>query len=177
MNNRLNINRLTPPGRPNPQNGKSKGMLPLLFLICFVLIGHSKFWERFYNDPNLDQAEIETAQQEAQKIIDRHGEWVQYVLIATTTMKRPCMRCPGGIPMVTVKAGEIYKYGITTQGESRYTRGLYTQLNLSYFEEYQGKYIECKELEVNKISSYQFLPESQKPEGKLIRPPGNANRG
>ncbi len=151
--------------------------LPILIVLFILAFAGSKFWERFRNDPNLDQSEVEAAQKEAEAITKRHEVWVQYVLIADYTMQRPCLRCPNGVTMVTVKAGEIYKYGITTQGEARYAKKLYAHLGVTFFEEHEGTYLECKELEVNKISAYQFLQESNKPEVKLIRPPGNANRG
>lgn len=43
-------------------------------------------------------------------------------------------------------------------------------------EEIYGNYIKCKKAEINKIIAYRFLQESHKPEVKLARPPGNANR-
>jgi hypothetical protein len=148
----------------------------LIIVLILLAFAGSKFWERFYNDPDLDKAEVEAAQEEAEEIAKRHEIWVQYVLVADYTAKRPCLRCPLGIPAVTVKAGEIYKYGITTQGKSRYSESQYIQLGVTYLEEFRGTYIECKEMEVNKILAYRFLPQSQKLEAKLVRPPGNANK-
>lgn len=78
--------------------------------------------------------------------------------------------------MVTVHRGEIYKYGITTQGKARYVQRLYEKLQVRMVEQLVGHYTECKTAEVNKIIAYRFLPESQKLEVKLIRPPGNAYR-
>jgi hypothetical protein len=91
-------------------------------------------------------------------------------------MLRPCLRCPNGIEMVTVKKDEVYKYGITTQGRARYSRAYLLSLRLRMEEEVWGEYTLCRKAEINKIMTYRFLPESQKPEVKLIRPPGNANR-
>jgi hypothetical protein len=156
---------------------------PPLFPFIFLLVGlvvalfaYSDFWKRFYDDPDLDKAEVEAARQEAEEIAKRHEVWVQYVLVADYTTKRPCLRCPNGIPVVTVNTGEIYKYGITTQGIGRYTESQYIQLGVTYLEEFRGSYLECKEMEINKILAYRFLPQSQKPEVKLLRPPGNANK-
>lgn len=150
---------------------------PILLLFTAVLLVAALFWERFYGDPNLDRAEVEEVQREAEKIAERHREWVQYVLIAKNTMKRPCRRCPDGVTEVTVRAGEIYKYGITTQGKARYTSEVYKNLGLVYIEEVRGDYIMCKEMETKKILAYRFLPEAHKPEVRLLRPPGNANKG
>ncbi|NBC09178.1 MAG: hypothetical protein GVY26_18455 [Bacteroidetes bacterium] len=150
-------------------------MLLLAGLIA-ILFASSDFWKRFYDDPSLDNAEVEAARKEAEEIAKRHEAWVQYVLVADYTAKRPCLRCPFGIPAVTVKTGEIYRYGITTQGESRYTESQYIQLGVTYLEEFRGSYSECKKMEVNKILAYRFLPQSNKLEAKLIRPPGNANK-
>jgi hypothetical protein len=147
-----------------------------LLFISVLVFASAAFWERLKNDPDLDRAEVEAAQQEAEEIVKKHEEWTQYALVAITTRKRPCFRCPNGVTMVTVKKGEIFKYGITTQGEARYKRKLYNKLELQMIEEVIGDYTICKKAEINKILSYQFLPESQKPEVKLVRPPGNANR-
>lgn len=145
-------------------------MLGILILVA------SNFWDRLYKNPNIDPEAIVEAEEEAEEIINRHKKWVQYVLIANSTMKRPCLRCPNSVAMVTVKAGEIYKYGITTQGKSRYTEQDLISFDLRFVRQHQGSYIECKKLEVNKIVAYQFLPESFKPELKLVRPPGNTYR-
>jgi len=151
-------------------------ILPILIGLLMLVFASSKFWERFYDDPNLDKTEVEAAQKEAEEIAKRHEVWVQYVLVADYTAKRPCLRCPFGIPAVTIKAGEIYKYGITTQGKGRYPESRYIHLGVTYLEEYRGTYIECKEMEVNKILAYRFLPQSQKLEVKLLRPPGVYNK-
>jgi len=150
----------------------------IVLLIGFVavLFASSDFWKRFYDDPGLDNAEVEAAQQEAEEIAKRHENWIQYALIATSTMKRPCLRCPNGVNIVTVKTGEVYKYGITTQREKRYKQRLYQTLEVRLQEEVEGSYTMCKTSEINKILAYRFLPESRKPEVILTRPPGNANR-
>lgn len=156
------------------QHKKHHLLIAAIFLIAAS--ASALFWERFYKDPALDKAAIEEAQREAEEIINRHTEWIQYALIANSTMKRPCLRCPGGITSVTVRTGEVYKYGITTQGSSRYNQKMYRQLNLQFIDQFSGNYIECKTQEINKIVAYKFLPEAQKPEIKLIRPPGNGVR-
>jgi len=170
--------RIPPEKKPVKKNSLSPiHLLPILIIGFLLLFGGAKFWERFYNDPTLDPAEVAAAQKEAEEIAERHETWIQYALIATTNMKRPCLKCPKGIIMVTVKAGEVYKYGITTQGKSRYTQSQYAKLGVALIEQHRGDYSSCKAQEVNKILSYRFLPESRKPEGKLIRPPGNATKG
>jgi len=161
--------------------GESKGfspfpLLPILIGLILLVFAGSKFWERFYDDPDLDKAEVEQAQREAEEIAKRHENWIQYVLIATSTKKRPCLRCPKGVNEVTVQVGEVYKYGITTQKEKRYRQRLYQRLEVRLQEELEGSYTVCKTAEINKILSYRFMPESRKPEVKLTRPPGNANR-
>lgn len=160
---------------PNRKSNTSIILGSILF-VCLVVFASSKFWERFKNDPNLDSAEVEATQKEAEEIAKKHENWIQYVLIATSTKKRPCLRCPNGLKEVTVKIGEIYKYGITTQGEKRYKQKLYQTLEVTIKEEIEGDYTTCKTAEINKILAYRFLPESVKSEVKLTRPPGNANR-
>ena len=177
FNKTPNLNPIETEQIRTPKKGKGFWpFLPIGIILILLAFAGSKFWERYYNDPNLDRSEVEEAQREAEEVKERHEVWIQYVLIADTDGKRPCLRCPGGIPEVTLKAGEIYKYGITTQGEARYTKAEYKSLRVSYFEEFYGTYLECKEMEVNKIVAYRFLPQSKKPEVKLLRPPGNANK-
>ncbi len=161
-----------PPGMPaNPFRA-----LLLLLVALAVYFGGADFWKRFYDDPALDKSEVRAAEENADEIAERHELWIQYVLIADHTMKRPCLRCPGGVKMVTVKTGEIYKYGITTQGKARYAAEHYKKLGVTFFEEYRGSYEACKRMEINKIIAYRFLPQSLKLEVKLLRPPGNANK-
>ena len=148
----------------------------ILLVVALLAFAGTKFWERFYDDPDLDHAEVNAIEKEANEISGRHKHWTQYALVANTTMVRPCLRCPNGVELVTVKAGEIYKYGITSQGPNRYSNEYYSKLGLFMSEEYHGSYEMCKQMEINKILAYRFLPESAKPEVKLIRPPGNANK-
>lgn len=169
-----------PDGNANDER-TSLGFSPFRFFLLFILFlvlayAGSEFWEQFYNDPTLDPEEVAAAQREAEEIANRHETWIQYALIATTTMQRPCLRCPNGIHIVTVRTGEVYKYGITTQGQARYEQQLYENLQVRMVEQVVGEYTLCKTAEVNKIVAYRFLPESQKPEVKLNRPPGNAYR-
>lgn len=153
------------------------GLFLMVFgLLSFVLFASSEIWERLLKDPNLDTEAVEAVKKEAEDIKSRHENWIQYKLVAINTMKRPCLRCPNGIKTVTVRKGEVYKYGITTQGQARYTSTQYSYLDVRLLTEFEGNYTECKNMEIDKILSYQFLPESQKPEVKLIRPPGNAKK-
>ncbi|MEN0006076.1 MAG: hypothetical protein AAF798_18135 [Bacteroidota bacterium] len=167
------------------QNGsKTSGLGPwnpmviflLLLSIGFSIWMSSDFWEQFENDPELDQELVAAAKGEAEAIADRHEKWIQYALIATHTMKRPCLRCPDGVTMVTVKAGEVYKYGITTQKKKRYTKKMYEKLELTMIVQNRGDYTFCKRAEIRRILAYQFLPESWKLEVRLFRPPGNASK-
>lgn len=91
-----------------PKRAKSI-VSPLLLITGVLAITSSKCWEPFYRNPDLNPAEIAAAEQEAEEIMNRHEDWVQYALIANSTRSRPCLRCPDGIQMVTVKAGEVYK--------------------------------------------------------------------
>jgi hypothetical protein len=93
--------------------------LPIGILLILLVFAGSKFWERFYNDPNLDRSQVEKAQREAEEIAKRYEVWIQYVLVADYTAKRPCLRCPFGLPTVTVKTREIYKHGTTTQYDNK----------------------------------------------------------
>ncbi len=168
------------PKRPDGRAARvqpTAGLILVIFLGLLALLAtNPDFWDPFLNDPDLDPEEVVAAKREADEIAERHEEWVQYKLVALSTKRRPCIRCPKGMETVTVRAGEIYRYGITSRGTRRYKDKTYETLDVGFVVELKGDYALCKRSEVNKIIAYKFLPEAQKPEGKLIRPPGNGNR-
>jgi len=96
---------------------------------------------------------------------------IQYALIVTQTGFYPCYNCPNGF--IEMYPGEIWKYGKTCNTESgRYPGGLPCE-NLRFVPQFAGTESECLTMEKTKIYSYPILPESQKRNLILLRPPGN----
>ena len=96
---------------------------------------------------------------------------VQYALVATEEGDFVCYGCPNG--KIYLYPGEIWKYGKTCKGESgRYPTG-FPVPNLKFVIQFEGTESECLVEEKRKIYTYESLPECQKRNIKLPRPPGN----
>lgn len=74
---------------------------------------------------------------------------------------------------IYLQAGEVWKYGKTCNGQQkRYSMGLPFK-NLRYVQQFIGTEKECLIQEKHKIYNYPNLPECQKRNVFLLRPPGN----
>ena len=105
---------------------------------------------------------------------ERHTDKLceQYALVAAIDGWYPCYNC-GISKTIFLRAGEVWKYGKTCNGEKgRYQDGL-PQDNLIYAKQFTGTEEECLIEEKRKIYNYPNLPECILREIKLIRPPGN----
>ena len=106
-----------------------------------------------------------------QKEID---EAEQYALLALTSKHYPCLRCP--TPVIFLRKGEVWKYGVTRKGEKgRYTVNYLEQNHFEYFVQFRGTLSDCLKEEKAKIFRYPLLPENlarPNPE-RLANPPGN----
>jgi hypothetical protein len=98
----------------------------------------------------------------------------QYVLVVDIDGFYACPSCPGGVK-IWLKAGEVWKYGVSVNGETgRYSKTFLEGNRLRYKTEFVGSLTECYKMEKFKIFTYPFLPENiQRGEKKLFRPPGN----
>jgi hypothetical protein len=95
----------------------------------------------------------------------------QYVLIASQKGYYLCYSCPKS--NIYLNVGEIWKYGVTTKGQSgRYPNG-FPDNRLRYFVEFSGSIQECLKQEKLKIYNYALLSENLKRQNPIIRPPGN----
>jgi hypothetical protein len=108
-----------------------------------------------------------------QERLQRLKRCEQYVLRAKFSGLYPCYSC-GADTLIFLRAGEVWKYGITIQGEKgRYSNTWVTALGLSYHRQYRGSIQACLRQETLKIYQYALLPENVKRSIPLIRPPGN----
>lgn len=99
-----------------------------------------------------------------------------YRLIATRTGLYNCLRCPG-ITKIRLQSGEVWKYGITRKGKSRYSSSFYASNHLMYQIITVTDILKAEQLERKLIISYPMLPEAQARMERygifLKRPPGN----
>lgn len=96
---------------------------------------------------------------------------VQYALVATAEGNYVCYGCPEG--QIYLYPGEIWKYGKTCKGETgRYPSG-FPVPNLKFVIQFEGTESMCLAEEKRKIYAYPTLPECQKRNINLLRPPGN----
>jgi hypothetical protein len=96
----------------------------------------------------------------------------QYALLATVPGWYPCYNCLDSA-YIFLYPGEVWKYGVTTNGTRRYSRKFYEVSRLGYMTQFQGTLQDCLREEKQKIYFYFVLPENQRRSFKLPRPPGN----
>jgi hypothetical protein len=98
----------------------------------------------------------------------------QYALVAKMPGYYECLHCPS--KRVYLHANEVWKYGVTNQGEKlRYSAQFLQQNRLDYKMQFRGTYSQCLIEEKRKLFEYPLLPENMiRPDPlKLILPPGN----
>lgn len=168
-------------GQPQRAYRRPLNFLPF-FLLLLVL---AAIWniKAGYEEGALTVEDIEKSltpeelisYREAQLDVDaKYARCVQYILYATSDGKYTCLSCPPGIPFVTLKRDEIWYIGHTCQDEgNRHSKAFRTRNNVRLFTNYIGTKEDCHKIELKLIQGYQYLPESLKPEIKLVLPPYN----
>lgn len=152
-------------------------------LLAIVLIALAGKWIFGYKERALRVEEIEKsltpeelgAYQSAQSEVDEKFEnCIQYILYALEDGLYECANCPPGIPFVTLKEGEIWYIGHTCQdGDDRHTQPFQKKHRVWMHTNYIGSKQECHKVELKLLRGYKYLPESLKPEIKLVLPPYN----
>lgn len=159
---------------------------PINFLPVFLLLALLALaWQLVfgYEDEALRIEDIErmltpeelTAYRAAQQEVDnKFGRCIQYILYAQEDGLYECAACPPGIPFVTLKKGDIWYIGYTCQDDAaRHSHSFRKKRGVWLFINYIGSVEECRKIELKLLRGYRFLPESIKPEIKLILPPNN----
>lgn len=99
----------------------------------------------------------------------------QYALITKENGWYPCLH--SGRAMCYMKAGEIWKYGVTSKGVfGRYSTAFLFKNKVSYIVQFKGNLSECMKQEQIKLYNYPNSPENlARPQlERLPRPPYNA---
>lgn len=104
--------------------------------------------------------------------LDELKEAEQYALLATVSGWYPCFSCPGS-DVIYLNKGEVWKYGFSTKGKTRYSENFYRTMRLTYLTQLVGTIEECMQEEIKKIINYPTLPEARVRLVILERPPGN----
>ncbi|MBV6442480.1 MAG: hypothetical protein DYG98_22475 [Haliscomenobacteraceae bacterium CHB4] len=166
-------------GADNPQTGKPDTKTPTPFPLILIglalfLAGIVLFFKMDFEDdrraPKLPPKEEEKLTKRLREIDDSE----QYALLAETDGWYPCLH--SGKSIFYLKAGEVWKYGVTSKGKlGRYRTDFLIRNNVSYFVQYNGTLSECLKQEQIKLFNYPYLPENlARPRSEqLPRPPFN----
>ncbi len=96
----------------------------------------------------------------------------QYVLYARFEGWYNCLSCPFR-DSIYLYPRQVWKYGVTVNGESGRYRNTLLQRNLTYKIQYEGSIEECMIEERKKIIRYPLLEENILRKQPIARPPGN----
>ncbi len=121
--------------------------------------------------PELSPKEEEKLQKRLREIDDSE----QYALIAKNNGWYSCLH--SGRTTFYLKAGEVWKYGVTSKGQfGRYAAKFLLKNNVLYDLQFKGTVSECLKQEQIKLFNYRYLPENlaRLPTDRLSRPPYNS---
>ncbi|WP_373553785.1 hypothetical protein [Haliscomenobacter sp.] len=161
------------PMQPAAPRGPRRALL--FFIACCCILGLLVRWsgvDFLERDESGEFRLSESRQTQMERRLERLRSCEQYVLIAKTSGFYPCYNC-GKDTRIFLQAGEVWKYGITIQGEKGRYRSWVTTMGLRYRVQYRGSVQDCLRQETLKIYQYALLPENTKRAVPLIRPPGN----
>lgn len=165
------------PMRPSaPQNPRNPRVAMLIFLLGVCILAVLAVWKGvdFLEQDEGGGLRLSAAREaQMQQRLQRLERCEQYVLQAKFSGFYPCHNC-GADTLIFLRAGEVWKYGITIQGEKgRYPNTWITALGLRYRVQYRGSIQDCLQQETLKIYQYALLPENTRRKLPLVRPPGN----
>jgi len=149
----------------------------LLFILACCILGLVAYWagvDFLESDEHGDPQLAPSRQLKMEQRLRRLQQCEQYVIRAKVSGFYPCYNC-GADTTIFLFAGEVWKYGVTIQGELKRYRKWLEKMNLRYRVQYRGTIQDCLRQETLKIYKYPLLPENLKRKPPLIRPPGNKN--
>lgn len=148
--------------------------LPLIVAIALILAIALVAKASFSGEdktPELNPKEAEKLQKRLREIDDSE----QYALIAKSNGWYSCLH--SGRTTFYLKAGEVWKYGVTSKGQfGRYAAKFLLRNNVLYDLQFKGTVSECLKQEQIKLFNYRYLPENlaRLPTDRLSRPPYNS---
>lgn len=160
---------------PAPQDPGNPRTILLLFLLCGCILAILAVWNGvdFLEQDEAGTLQLSTTREvKMQQRLKRLKRCEQYVLRTRFSGFYPCYSC-GADTTIFLHAGEVWKYGITIQGEKGRYRNWITRLGLRYRVQYRGSIQACLQQETLKIYQYALLPENIRRSKPIIRPPGN----
>ncbi|HNM24953.1 MAG TPA: hypothetical protein PKL15_05960 [Saprospiraceae bacterium] len=130
------------PELPKPGPTSSTLYTRPLLVFAVLLLGIGLFrtirFEEAQNTPKLHPKEEEKLLKRLQEIDDSE----QYALVAKKAGWYPCLH--SGRTIFYLKAGEIWKYGVTSKGQfGRYTAAFLLRNQVSYDIQFKGTFSEC----------------------------------
>lgn len=156
-----------------PKRNPKKGFL--LFILACCILGLVAYWEGvdfLESDDNGHPKLAPSREKRMEQRLKRLQQCEQYVVRAKVSGYYPCYNC-GKDTNIFLLAGEVWKYGVTIQGEHKRYRKWLEKKNLQYWVQYRGTIQTCLRRETLKIYKYPLLPENLRRKPPLIRPPGN----
>jgi len=164
--------------KPKLEKAENQSQTPILLplmgafvlILAIVLFAKASFTEE-NKAPELSPKEEEKLQKRLREIDDSE----QYALIAKSNGWYPCLH--SGRTTVFLKAGEVWKYGVTSKGQfGRYAAKFLLSNNVLYDLQFKGTVSECLKQEQIKLFNYRYLPENlaRPPADRLSRPPYNS---
>jgi len=162
------------PQLPEPKiKARTPFLLPLAIVAVSVLaivLFPKILIDEEYGSPKLHPKEEERLLKRLMEIDDSE----QYALIAKKDGWYPCLH--SGRTTFFLKAGEVWKYGVTSKGQfGRYTAAFLLRNQVLYDIQFKGTFSECLKQEQIKLFHYRHLPENlhRQPSERLPRPPFN----
>ena len=165
------------PGLKTNRVDQKPPYIPIILLGLIILLGFSLYRIMVEDvEELLDPEELSKFRELQKAVDDKYTDCEQYFLLAATDGRRICRSCPQGISFVTLKKGEIFYIGHTCRGGDRHSEKFLDQHRVFRYINHRGSRDDCHRLELKLINGYQYLPQAQKPEVKLILPPYNIRK-
>lgn len=170
--------------RPGKSNAYEPPFNFFLFILALLVVV-ALVWKLSYGyqekaltiediEQSLDPQELEVYKAAQKEVDEKFENCIQYILYALEDGMYECLSCPPGIPFVTLKEGEIWYIGHTCQDDNdRHSRAFRQKHNVWLYVNYVEPKEKCHKIELKLIRGYKYLPESRKPEARLIFPPYN----
>lgn len=159
---------------PEPSSHPKRKKNFFLLGLAFAVITCALAWRDVVEYVNGEARLTAKYQEKLDKKMNEPDKAEQYALVANINGNYACLH--SGRAVFFLKAGEVWKYGVTSNGErGRYTTEFLQNNNVSYKIQFRGTMKDCLREEQKRLYQYPILPENLAREevNRLIRPPYN----